>query len=145
MSGFNATTLDGSTPPVPLSAAISPGDKTPRPVAGGPEFTDSQGNTLTPVQTYPSQGSSAPLTSVSGSITSVSLLAANVNRKTFFVYNESAATLYLAWGATASLTAYTSQVPPNNLYEMPSTSTWQGAVSGLWSSAVGAARITEVS
>ncbi len=145
MSGYNATQTDGSTPPIPLSSGISPGDKTPRPVAGGPEFTDSQGNTLTPVQTYPSQGSSAPLTSVSGSITSVSLLAANVNRKTFFVYNESAATLYLAWGATASLTAYTSQVPPNNLYEMPNASTWQGAVSGIWTSAVGAARITEVS
>src|SRR6266704_3073677 len=138
MIGFNATQTDGSTPPIPLSSGISPGDKTPRPIMGGPEMTDSQGNTLTPVQTYPSQGSSAPLTSVS-------LLAANVNRKTFFVYNESAATLYLAWGATASLTAYTSQVPPNNLYEMPSTSTWQGAVSGIWSSAVGAARITEVS
>ena len=108
-------------------------------------MTDSQGNTLTPVQTYPSQGSSAALTSVTGNASSVSLLAANVNRKTFFVYNESAATLYLAWGATASLTAYTSQVPPNNLYEMPSTSTWQGAVSGIWTSAVGAARITEVS
>src|SRR6266704_1355320 len=97
MIGFNATQTDGSTPPIPLSSGISPGDKTPRPIMGGPEMTDSQGNTLTPVQTYPSQGSSAPLTSVSGSITSVSLLAANVNRKTFFVYNESAATLYLAW------------------------------------------------
>ncbi len=145
MSGFNPTPTDGSTPPIPLSSGISPGDKTPRPIMGGPEMTDSQGNTLTPVQTYPSQGSSAPLTSVSGSITSVSLLAANVNRKTFFVYNESAATLYLAWGATASLTAYTSQVPPNNLYEMPNASTWQGAVSGIWTSATGAARITEVS
>ena len=145
MSGFNATTLDGSTPPVPLSAAISPGDKTPRPVAGGPEMTDSQGNILAPVQTYPSQGSSAALTSVTGNASSVSLLAANTNRKTFFVYNESAATLYLAWSGTASLTSYTSQVPPNNLYEMPNASTWQGAVSGIWSSAVGAARITEVS
>ncbi len=145
MSGFNATPLDGSVPPIAMSAAISPGDKTPRPHAGGPEFTDSQGNILAPVQTYPSQGSSAPLTSVSGSITSVSLLAANTNRKTFFIFNESAATLYLAWGGTASLTAYTSQVPPNALYEMPNVSTWQGAVSGIWSSATGAARITEVS
>ncbi len=145
MSGFNQTPLDGSTPPIPLSAAISPGDKTPRPHAGGPEFTDSQGNILAPVQTYPSQGSSAALTSVSGNASSVPLLAANNNRKTFFVYNESPATLYLAWSGTASLTSYTSQVPPNNLYEMPNASTWQGAVSGIWTSAVGAARITEVS
>ena len=145
MSGYNATPTDGSSPPIPMSSGVSPGDKTPRATMGGPETVDSQGNTLVPIQIYPSQGSSSALTSVNASITSVSLLAANTNRKTFYVYNDSAATLYLAWGATASTIAYTTQVPPNTLYEMPSASTWQGAVSGIWPTATGAARITEVS
>ena len=145
MSGYNATPVDGSSPPIPMSSGVSPGDKTPRATMGGPETVDSQGNTLVPIQMYPSQGSSAALTSVNASITSASLLAANTNRKTFYVYNDSAATLYLAYGATASTTLYTTQVPPNTLYEMPSTMTWQGAVSGIWPTATGAARITEVS
>lgn len=60
------------------------------------------------------------------------------------VYNESAsATLYLSFSATAaSLTAYSVQVPPMGYVELPITYT--GQLRGIWSAAVGNARVTEM-
>lgn len=52
MSGYNATPIDGSTPPIPMSSAVSPGDKTPRALRGGPETVDSQSNTLVDLGVY---------------------------------------------------------------------------------------------
>ncbi len=58
------------------------------------------------------------------------------------LYNESTQILYLKKGATASLTSYTTQVPPNSLYEMPEP-IYTGIIDGLWASANGTARVTE--
>lgn len=52
MSGFNATQLDGSATPIPMSSAVTPGDKTPHPIKGGPAVTDAQGNPLVGVGMY---------------------------------------------------------------------------------------------
>lgn len=82
------------------------------------------------------------LTSVAGANTSTSLLAANVNRIGAAVFNESTATLYLALNTAASVTAYTVQLAANGYYELPYG--YDGAVFGIWSSAVGNARITEL-
>lgn len=83
----------------------------------------------------------ATLTSVAGSVTSVAILAANINRKGVTIYNDSASAMYLAYAVTATTSAFTVKIPANYLYEMPNLYT--GALSALWDVATGSARITE--
>lgn len=87
--------------------------------------------------------SSATLTSVAGSATSVSLLASNASAKLRTAFNDSTATLYLKFGTTASTSSHTVQIPPNGYYEFPQP-LYTGAVDGIWSSAAGNVRLTEV-
>lgn len=80
---------------------------------------------------------------VAGSASSVTILAANTSRRKWQVFNDSTAILYLdITGGTASTTSYTSQVPPNGLYEgtLPVNT---GLITGIWASATGNARVTE--
>lgn len=80
--------------------------------------------------------------SVNDSATSVTLLAANANRRGASFYNDSSATLYLKCGSTASLTSFTIPVEPRGYYELPFK--YAGIIDGIWSSAAGGAvRITE--
>lgn len=84
------------------------------------------------------------LSNVGASVTSVPLLASNTGRRGASIYNDSAsAYLYVKHGATASLTSFTVRVRPNGLYELPGPAVWRGAIDGIWSAAVGTARITE--
>lgn len=78
---------------------------------------------------------------VSASATSVTLLAASASRKGATFYNDSTATLYLKCGAAASLSSFTTVLPPRAYFELPFKYT--GIVDGIWSSATGAARITQ--
>ena len=92
--------------------------------------------------------STSVLTSVSSSTTSSILKAANINRRTLIIANDSTAILYIAFAATASISAYTlSLYPLNN--SIASTviikgDDYSGDVSGIWMSANGSAKITEV-
>jgi len=87
----------------------------------------------------------ATLTSVPSAITTTVLLAASTTRKGFVIFNESTAVLHVALAGTASLTAYTVQVPAGGSFTMP---TWElryvGDVSGIWVAANGFARVTSV-
>ncbi len=96
------------------------------------------------VSTTPASSSSSSVTSVASSASSVQLLASNAGRKAFAVYNESTAILYLKLGTTASLTSYTVQIPMNSYYESQDL-IYTGEVDGIWASANGSARITELS
>lgn len=82
------------------------------------------------------------ITRVTSSATTVSLLAANTSRKGAIFYNESTAILYLKFGATASVTSYTVQIPANGTYELKAPIT-QAAIDGIWAAANGAVMITE--
>ena len=87
----------------------------------------------------------AALTSVTSVITTVVLLAASAARKGFVVYNESTAVLHLALAATASLTAYTVQVPAGGTFTAPALPLrYTGDVSGIWVAANGFARVTSL-
>lgn len=88
---------------------------------------------------------SSAVTSVASSATSVSLLASNANRKQAAFFNDSTQILYLKLGTTASLTSYTVQIPANGYYELPNGKIYSGAIDGIWASANGNARITELS
>lgn len=84
------------------------------------------------------------VSSVAASAVNQTLIAANTARRGAMVFNDSAtATLFLKLGATASATSYTVQIPPNNYYELPSP-VYTGRIDGIWSAAVGDARITEL-
>lgn len=83
------------------------------------------------------------VTSVAASATSVSLLALTSTRAGATFYNEpGGAILYLKLGATASTTSYTIQVAPGGYYEVPFK--YSGAIDGIWASASGNVRITEL-
>lgn len=84
------------------------------------------------------------LSSVAGSASSVTLFASNPAAQMRFVTNDSTASLYLAYAATATTSAYTVLLPANAYWEAPRP-IYTGAISGIWGSATGNARLTEIS
>lgn len=89
----------------------------------------------------------ATVTSVAGSASSVTLLAANAARISASISNDSTATLYAKFGATASTSSFTVKIPANVYYEVPvgrDGKMYNGRIDGIWSVALGNARITEV-
>lgn len=81
--------------------------------------------------------------SVPASATNVTLLAANIGRAGATIHNDSAsATLHVKLGATATLTDYTTKIAPDGYYEVPFG--YAGIIDGIWTAAVGDARITEL-
>lgn len=81
--------------------------------------------------------------SVAGSASSVTLLAANSDRLGATIYNDSTAALYVKLGATASTSSFTVKMASDGYFEVPYGYT--GVIDGIWASATGNARITEVS
>jgi hypothetical protein len=91
-----------------------------------------------------STSTTSSITSVASSGSSVTLLASNANRKYATIFNESTKLLYVKLGATASATSYTVQMPPNSYYELPTINIYTGIIDGIWASANGNARLTEL-
>lgn len=87
--------------------------------------------------------SSATLSNVAASASSVTLLASNANRVGATIVNDGAAVLYVKFGATASATSYSYRVEPYGTLEFPEP-VYPGVVDGLWTSATGSARCTEM-
>lgn len=87
----------------------------------------------------------ANLTNVVSSGTSVTLLALNTGRYGATFYNDSTQILYLKFGATASATSYTVQLASNGYYEIPGPRIYTGKIDGIWASANGNCRVTELS
>lgn len=88
------------------------------------------------------KAATATLSNVAGSATSVALLASNTSRLGATIYNDSSAILYVNFGATASTTAFTVKIQPDKDYVIPFGYT--GAINGIWDSATGYARLTEI-
>jgi hypothetical protein len=87
------------------------------------------------------------ISSVSAVTSSITMLAANAARKGATVANDSIATLYLALAnVTASSTVFTVQIAPGDYYELPLNDggVYTGIINGIWTSAMGAARVTEL-
>lgn len=91
----------------------------------------------------PAPAGSSVLANFNGSGVNQTILAANPNRLMAMVYNDSAATVYLKFGATASTTSYTTEVPPDAYYEFP-VPIYTGVVDALWGNGAGAVRVTEL-
>lgn len=83
----------------------------------------------------------ATLANVASSATSVPLFtpAPIANGRT--IWNDSTAVLFVKFGATASATSYTVQIPAQGYFEFP-VPVYAGEVDGIWAAANGAARLT---
>jgi len=86
-------------------------------------------------------GSVNSVTSVAGSASSVQLLASNTDRTEVIINNDSSATLYVKLGTTASTTSYTYKLLQD---DVAIVSSYTGRIDGIWGSATGNARITEI-
>lgn len=95
-----------------------------------------------PVTTGAGSATTATLANVAGSASSVTLIAANTSRKGATIQNDSTAILYVKFGSTASSTSYTVLMQPQSYYEVPGGYT--GIITGIWASATGNARVTEL-
>lgn len=84
----------------------------------------------------------ATLSNVSSSASNVTLLAANAARKGATIFNDSSAILYVKFGTTASTSSYTVQMAAGGYFEVPFGYT--GRIDGIWASANGNARVTEL-
>lgn len=107
--------------------------------------TEVSGTNPLPVSGTLTQGTSTTGTkaNVSASASSVTIRAALAGRKGLSVYNDSSAILYLdTTGGTASATSFTIAMAANSYYELPAPVV-VGAVTGIWASATGAARVVE--
>lgn len=107
-----------------------------------PLATDLKGRVL-----VAQKAATGTLSNVAASATSVTVLAANSARIGATVTNDSSALLYLKFGATASTTSYTvvlagAAAAPFSYYEVPAGYT--GIIDGIWASATGNARVTEI-
>lgn len=87
--------------------------------------------------------SSATVTTVAASASAVTLFSANSSSlHGRFVYNDSAANLYLKFGSAASTSNFTVKLRPEAYYEFPNP-VYRGLVTGIWTSATGSAQTTE--
>lgn len=88
------------------------------------------------------RSSTGAKTNVTSSASSVTILAANTSRKGAAITNDSTQVLYLdVTGGTASTSSYTVQLASGDYYEVPFG--FSGAITGIWASANGSARVTE--
>lgn len=101
-----------------------------------PIATDSAGT-----QYVVQKSSTATLSNVASSATSVTILAANTARKGAQIYNDSTQILYVKFGTTASTSSFTVPLAAATYYELPAGYT--GRIDGIWASANGNARVTE--
>ena len=89
-----------------------------------------------------SSGPTGTSANVTSSATSVTILAASTSRLGAAIWNDSTASLYLKFGATASITSCIVKIAPDGYYELPGPHIYNGIIDGIWSAANGNARVT---
>lgn len=128
---------------VATTAAALPTSDDLTALAEGVFLVDPSGVPITPAGSPSTTGTPA---TVAASATSVTLLAANAARRGGTIVNESTAILYVLLGTPATATSYTVALAPmgtvGSYYEIPFNYT--GIVTGIWASATGNARVTEL-
>lgn len=94
----------------------------------------------------PLASATSTLSNVADSASSVTVLASNVNRYAFRIYNDSTAILFLKLGTTASATSFTEKLLPGQVWGTAELGVnYTGRIDGIWASAPGgSARVTEL-
>lgn len=95
------------------------------------------------VSVQPGVATTSTVTSVAGSASNVTIAALNTGRLGLKITNDSSAILYLKYGATASASSWTYKLWPGDQFEMDGT-LYTGQLDGIWASAAGNARVTEL-
>ena len=138
----------GGTPvtsPLPVTAVVTGNVTVVQPTGTNLHVVTDTGSTtaVTGTVTVTSATSAtATLSNVASSASSVTLLASNASRLGATITNDSTAILYVKFGASASTSSYVVRMPSNAYYEVPFRYT--GLIAGIWDSATGNARVTEM-
>lgn len=135
VSTYSATHLDSTQV---LAAEANAANPTRSEGAANPLSVNLSGQlrTILPLPATPVQSS------VSVTLSSTPILAANVARLGATIFNESGAIAYVKLGATASLTSYTAQIAIGGYYEVPFGYT--GAIDGITVAVTAVLRVTEL-
>lgn len=88
--------------------------------------------------------STSTLSNVSASASSVTVLASNASRKSAVLYNDSTVTCYIKFGSTASATSFTYLLPAGSTLIIDASPVYTGIITGIWASATGTMRVTEL-
>lgn len=84
-------------------------------------------------------------TSVAGTVVnSTTILAAFADRLFATIFNDSSAVLYLSLGPVCTPTNFTIKMVAGSYYEIP-YNRYTGIITGVWDSATGNARVTQLS
>ncbi len=126
------TNMIGSITGSGIAGTPATGVQTVQGISGGTALPTSLPTAATPTITSPANVTT----------TAAVVLAANTARRGGIVYNESGAIVYLAFGTTATLTAYTVQIAVSGNYEVPFNYT--GALWGITSAGTAVMRVTEL-
>jgi hypothetical protein len=102
---------------------------------------DASGNQLSGFDS--SRPATATLTSVPASVTSVVLAALNAARRQLIIVNNGSKTLYVAFAATATTSAFSFIISSNATW-IGNMNSYTGVVSGIWSAVNGNAQVTEI-
>lgn len=87
----------------------------------------------------------ATLANVAASASSVTLQASNTARIGLIIVNDSTVSCYVKYGSAASTSSYTYKLGPGGILECgPAGFIYTGIVTGIWDSATGNARMTEL-
>lgn len=131
----------GQGPWVPLNVLLGrDGSSTLVINADGSLNVDVVGGSVVVVPAKAGTGAETDVAATGGDQT---ILAANANRLGGTIFNDSTATLkILLSNAVSSATKFTASLIPNDYYELPFNYT--GVVKGIFSSATGSARVTEL-
>lgn len=85
----------------------------------------------------------ATLSNVSASASSVTLLAQNSSRLGATLYNDSSSSCYVKLGSTASTTSFTHKMGSGDALVIKDP-VYLGIITGIWDSATGTMRVTEL-
>lgn len=114
--------------------ALTPGDG---------DYTNFRVDAKGAIWNRPAKAATATLSNVSSLASNQTLLSTNNDRLGVTLYNDSTQSLFVKYGATASSTSYTVKMGPGDYWEMPQP-IYAGQLDGIWDSANGAVRITEL-
>jgi hypothetical protein len=88
-----------------------------------------------------STGATPSTANVSGSASNVTLLASNAARLRAWLYNDSTASCFVKFGATATSSSFTKKMLPQEFFPVEG---YTGIIDGIWDSAAGSMRVTEL-
>lgn len=125
-----------------LKAEVVEATTTTSPVSG--PLTDSQLRaTAVPTTSTETRPGTATQTGPATSTVSATILAANTSRRGATIYNDSAADLYVNFGAAATSTVFVNKIVAAGIWAIPFPA-YTGAIHGILSAGTGNARVCEL-